>query len=70
LNLIKQGGVALIIMGPQRFGINGNNLHHGKGVVVLKGGKVAEIAKTKESFWLSRYSLFWCFNEALSDQVA
>ncbi|GAA0244582.1 tRNA pseudouridine(13) synthase TruD [Marinomonas primoryensis] len=66
LNLIKQGGVPNYY-GPQRFGINGNNLHHGKGFV-LKGRQSRRKLPKTESFWLSAIRS-WCFNEALSDQV-
>ncbi|MEL0622020.1 tRNA pseudouridine(13) synthase TruD [Marinomonas arenicola] len=66
LELIKLGGVPNYY-GPQRFGINGNNLHNGKGFV-LKGRQGRnKLAKT-ESFWLSAIRS-WCFNEALSQQV-
>lgn len=66
LNLIKQGGVPNYY-GPQRFGINGNNLHNGKDFVLKGRQSRRKLAKT-ESFWLSAIRS-WCFNEALSDQV-
>ncbi|TYL47262.1 tRNA pseudouridine(13) synthase TruD [Marinomonas sp. IMCC 4694] len=66
LNLIKQAGVPNYY-GPQRFGINGNNLHNGK-ALVLKGRQSRRKLSKTESFWLSAIRS-WCFNEALSDQV-
>lgn len=66
LHLIKEGGVPNYY-GPQRFGINGNNLHHGK-VFVLKGRKSRRKLSKTESFWLSAVRS-WCFNQSLSDQV-
>ncbi|MEL0635988.1 MULTISPECIES: tRNA pseudouridine(13) synthase TruD [Marinomonas] len=66
LELIKMGGVPNYY-GPQRFGINGNNLHNGKNLV-LKGRQSRNKLSKTESFWLSAIRS-WCFNEALSDQV-
>lgn len=66
LNLIKDGGVPNYY-GPQRFGINGNNLHHGKGFVLQGRQSRRKLSKT-ESFWLSAIRS-WCFNQALSDQI-
>lgn len=66
LHLIKQGGVPNYY-GPQRFGINGNNLHYGKDFV-LKGRQSRRKLSKTESFWLSAIRS-WCFNQALSDQV-
>ena len=66
LTLIKQGGVPNYY-GPQRFGINGNNLHNGKDFVLQGRQSKRKLAKT-ESFWLSAIRS-WCFNQALSDQV-
>ncbi|MBJ7539651.1 tRNA pseudouridine(13) synthase TruD [Marinomonas transparens] len=66
LNLIKQAGVPNYY-GPQRFGINGNNLHNGKGFVLQGRQSRRKLSKT-ESFWLSAIRS-WCFNQALSDQV-
>jgi tRNA pseudouridine13 synthase len=66
LNLIKEGGVPNYY-GPQRFGINGNNLHNGKDFV-LKGRQSRRKLSKTESFWLSAIRS-WCFNQALSDQI-
>ncbi len=66
LNLIKDGGVPNYY-GPQRFGINENNLYHGKDFV-LKGRQSRRKLSKTESFWLSAVRS-WCFNQALSDQV-
>ncbi|ETX10735.1 tRNA pseudouridine synthase D [Marinomonas ushuaiensis DSM 15871] len=66
LNLIKEGGVPNYY-GPQRFGINGNNLHNGKSFVLQGRQSRRKLSKT-ESFWLSAIRS-WCFNQALSDQV-
>ncbi|MBR7888630.1 tRNA pseudouridine(13) synthase TruD [Marinomonas sp. A79] len=66
LQLIKQAGVPNYY-GPQRFGINGNNLHNGKELVLNGRQSRRKLSKT-ESFWLSAIRS-WCFNEALSDQV-
>lgn len=66
LNLIKEGGVPNYY-GPQRFGINGNNLHNGKGFVLRGRHGRRKLSKT-ESFWLSSIRS-WCFNQSLSDQI-
>ncbi|MBD5772233.1 tRNA pseudouridine(13) synthase TruD [Marinomonas colpomeniae] len=66
LHLIKEGGVPNYY-GPQRFGINGNNLHHGE-AFVLKGRQSRRKLSKTESFWLSAIRS-WCFNQSLSDQV-
>ncbi|MFT2097072.1 tRNA pseudouridine(13) synthase TruD [Marinomonas sp. 2405UD66-6] len=66
LHLIKEGGVPNYY-GPQRFGINGNNLVNGKSFV-LKGRQSRRKLSKTESFWLSAIRS-WCFNQALSDQV-
>lgn len=66
LELIKMGGVPNYY-GPQRFGINGNNLHNGKSLV-LKGKQGRHKLPKTESFWLSAIRS-WCFNESLSKQV-
>ncbi|AEF55633.1 tRNA pseudouridine(13) synthase TruD [Marinomonas posidonica] len=66
LQLVQQGGVPNYY-GPQRFGINGNNLHNGK-EFVLKGRQSRRKLSKTESFWLSAIRS-WCFNQALSDQV-
>ncbi|BFM51059.1 tRNA pseudouridine(13) synthase TruD [Marinomonas sp. THO17] len=66
LQLIKQAGVPNYY-GPQRFGINGNNLHNGKDFV-LKGRQSRRKLSKTESFWLSAIRS-WFFNQALSDQV-
>ncbi|MCB5162028.1 tRNA pseudouridine(13) synthase TruD [Marinomonas algarum] len=66
LTLIQRGGVPNYY-GPQRFGINGNNLQNGK-ALVLKGRQSRRKLPKNESFWLSAIRS-WCFNEALSDQV-
>lgn len=66
LELIKIGGVPNYY-GPQRFGINGNNLHNGKPFVQRGRQSKRKLSKT-EGFWLSSIRS-WCFNEALSVQV-
>lgn len=54
--------------GPQRFGIDGNNLTNGINWLNKKSGSKKRFTKT-ESFWVSAVRS-WFFNEALSDQVA
>ncbi|MDB4837730.1 tRNA pseudouridine(13) synthase TruD [Marinomonas sp.] len=66
LNLIKKGGVPNYY-GPQRFGINGNNLQNGKDLV-LQGRKNQRKLPKTQSFWLSAIRS-WCFNQALHDQI-
>lgn len=67
LALISLAGVPNYF-GPQRFGIDGNNLT--QGIRWLKQEKKLQgrLSKT-ESFWLSAVRS-WFFNQALSDQVA
>ncbi|GAB3488483.1 tRNA pseudouridine(13) synthase TruD [Marinomonas epiphytica] len=67
LQLIQQAGVPNYY-GPQRFGINGNNLHNGNTFVSQGRQSKRKLSKT-ESFWLSAIRS-WCFNQSLSDQVA
>lgn len=66
LNLIQKGGVPNYY-GPQRFGINGNNLHNGRDFV-LQGRKSQRKLSKSQSFWLSAIRS-WCFNQALDAQV-
>lgn len=54
--------------GPQRFGINGNNLVQGRQWLAKDPSPKKRLSKT-ESFWLSAIRS-WFFNQALSDQVA
>lgn len=54
--------------GPQRFGINGNNLAQGSHWLAKEPSPKKRLTKT-ESFWLSAIRS-WFFNQALSDQVA
>jgi tRNA pseudouridine13 synthase len=54
--------------GPQRFGINGNNLVQGRQWLARSPSPKKRLTKT-ESFWLSAIRS-WFFNQALSDQVA
>ena len=54
--------------GPQRFGINGNNLAQGGRWLAKEPSPKKRLTKT-ESFWLSAIRS-WFFNQALSDQVA
>ena len=54
--------------GPQRFGINGNNLEQGARWLAKGPNPKKRLTKT-ESFWLSAIRS-WFFNQALSDQVA
>jgi tRNA pseudouridine13 synthase len=67
LSLVKMAGVPNYY-GAQRFGINGNNLENG--ARWLEHGRKGKkrLSKT-ESFWLSAMRS-WCFNQALSDQLA
>ena len=67
LELIKMAGVPNYY-GPQRFGIGGNNLHNGEQWLARGRQSRKKLTKT-ESFWLSAIRS-WCFNQALSDQVA
>lgn len=54
--------------GPQRFGIQGNNLIQGQRWLAKSPSPKKRLTKT-ESFWLSAIRS-WFFNQALSDQVA
>lgn len=54
--------------GPQRFGIEGNNLVQGQAWLAKEPSPKKRLTKT-ESFWLSAIRS-WFFNQALSDQVA
>ncbi|TDO96413.1 tRNA pseudouridine(13) synthase TruD [Marinomonas balearica] len=66
LELVKRYGVPNYF-GAQRFGINGNNLHHGLDFVGRGRQSKRRLSKT-EGFWLSAIRS-WFFNESLHCQV-